>query len=65
MDTLVNRRLCSMTRFWQGLLLIGIVYMIISITTLLTEKPYDFDYKLIRPSQPYKQLIWDINYRGA
>ncbi len=54
-----------MTRIWQGMLLIGIVYMIISIATLLTEPVYDFDYELQRPSQPWKQMIWDVNYRGA
>jgi hypothetical protein len=53
-----------MTRIWQGLLIIGIVYMVISIATLLTETPYDPDYELIRPSQPWTQLIWDCKAKG-
>ena len=50
----------------RWLLFVGIATMIYLIAAMLTmEEPYDFDYELIRPSQPFKQMIWDVNYRGA
>jgi hypothetical protein len=53
-----------MTRIWQGLLIIGIVYTVLSVATMLMEEPYDLDYELYRPSQPWKQLIWDCKAEG-
>jgi hypothetical protein len=58
------RRLRNGTRIWQGLLIIGIVYSIISIATMLMETPYDLDQEFTRPSQPWKQLMWDCKAEG-
>jgi hypothetical protein len=38
--------------------------MVVAIGTLFMEKPYDLDYELIRPSQPWEQLIWYVKTEG-
>lgn len=53
-----------MTKTWQWLLILGISTLVYLMASMLMEEPYDFDYELQRPDQPFKQLIWDVKTEG-
>jgi hypothetical protein len=48
---------------WQWFVLLAITYYLISGVIWLTVERYEV-WELQRPSQPLKQLIWDVKLRG-